>query len=88
MVDQRVTVDELWDLPYDSTHPGDRGYQLYAEVVWDAYLKAVEAAAVCRLPESTIHRDHYMSVDRFALTEPKSARWLEARCAASQCDRV
>ena len=72
LVDQRVTVDELWDLPYDSTHPGDRGYQLYAEVVWDAYLKAVEAAAVCRLPESTIHRDHYMSVDRFALTGLKS----------------
>jgi len=62
-----ATLDELWDLPYDSTHPGDAGYALYAEAVWNAYLKAVEDAVVCRLPEGMIHPDYYMTVDRFSL---------------------
>ncbi|WP_269522657.1 SGNH/GDSL hydrolase family protein [Coraliomargarita parva] len=65
--DERATPDELWDLPYDNTHPGDAGYALYAECVWDTYLKAVQDAAVCALPEATIYPDHYMQVDRFLL---------------------
>ncbi|MGE9295470.1 MAG: GDSL-type esterase/lipase family protein [Puniceicoccales bacterium] len=62
-----VTLDELWDLPYDSTHPGDAGYALYAEAVWDAYLQAVEEGVVCQAPDAMLHPDHYMDVDRFSL---------------------
>jgi len=68
LVDQRATADELWDLPYDSTHPGDAGYALYAECVWDTYLKAVKEAVVCKLAEKSVHSDHYMQVDRFRLS--------------------
>ncbi len=63
----RATPDELWDLPNDSTHPGDAGYALYAECVWETYLKAVEDAVVCQLPVDTLYPDHYMQVDRFSL---------------------
>ncbi|MGE9296056.1 MAG: SGNH/GDSL hydrolase family protein [Puniceicoccales bacterium] len=77
LVDERATADELWDLPYDSTHPGDAGYALYAEAVWDAYVRAVAGNVICRLPEETVHPNHYMQVDRFELTtlKPIPAGW-------------
>jgi lysophospholipase L1-like esterase len=65
----RTTPDQLWDLPYDQTHPGDAGYALYAECVWDTYLNAVETGTVCSVPESMVYTDRYMQVDRFRLAD-------------------
>ncbi|WPJ95809.1 SGNH/GDSL hydrolase family protein [Coraliomargarita algicola] len=67
VVEGRATPDELWDLPYDQTHPGDAGYALYAECVWATYLEAVQEELVCHLPETMLHPDHYMQLDRFRL---------------------
>ena len=50
-----MTADDLWDLPYDVTHPGDAGYALYAETVWKAYLGAIENKTVCVLPQRTLY---------------------------------
>lgn len=62
-----VTPDEVWDLPEDDVHPGDKGYALYAEAVWNAYLNAVESGVVSEIPEKMLHASHYMDVDRFRL---------------------
>ncbi|MBC2602738.1 SGNH/GDSL hydrolase family protein [Puniceicoccus vermicola] len=62
-----VTPEELWDLPYDSTHPGDAGYALYAKAAWGAYSSAVEEKRICQVPEAMVHTDRYMRIDRFPL---------------------
>jgi hypothetical protein len=59
-----ATVDALWSVPPDVTHPGDEGYALYAEAVWAAYVQAVAEALVCRAPEAMLHADTYMTVNR------------------------
>jgi acetyl esterase/lipase/lysophospholipase L1-like esterase len=66
-----ATPDKLWDLPNDATHPGDAGYALYAEAVWQTFLDAVKDGTVCTVPETMIHPDHYMVVDRFSLASIK-----------------
>jgi lysophospholipase L1-like esterase len=73
MAKQRVaggsaTPDQLWDLPEDQTHPGDAGYALYAETVWDAFQRAVSGSAQCRLPGKMLHADTYMTVNRHRLS--------------------
>jgi lysophospholipase L1-like esterase len=67
VVEGRATPDQLWDLPYDRVHPGDAGYALYADCVWETYLQAVEDEVVCSLPEAMLHTDRYMEVDRYNL---------------------
>ncbi len=64
-----VTAEELWDCPPDVTHPGDKGYALYAEAVWAAYEEAVTANLVCRVPEEMLHADTYLTVTRARLSE-------------------
>lgn len=59
-----ATIDALWSVPPDVTHPGDEGYALYAEAVWGAYAQAVAEALVCRAPEAMLHADTYMTVNR------------------------
>ncbi|MET0262715.1 MAG: hypothetical protein ABW223_07440, partial [Rariglobus sp.] len=54
--------------PPDVTHPGDKGYALYAEAVWTAYEKAVAEKLVCRVPEAMLHADTYMTVKRVRLS--------------------
>ena len=63
-----VTADELWDTPTDATHPGDKGYALYADAVWAAFERGVKAGAVCRVPEAMLHADTYMTVNRARLS--------------------
>ncbi len=64
VADGEVTADDLWDCPPDETHPGDMGYGLYAEAVWDAFMRAVREKRVCRVPERMLHADTYMAVNR------------------------
>jgi len=68
VADGKTTPDNLWDLPEDRTHPGDAGYALYAEAAWQAFLQAVSANQVCRLPEKMLHAGTYMKVNRFLLS--------------------
>ena len=68
-VAKKETVpDLLWDVPEDSTHPGDAGYALYAEAAWQAFEQAVTGKARCRLPEKMLHADTYMTVNRCRLS--------------------
>jgi len=63
-----TTPELLWDLPADRTHPGDAGYALYAEAAWDAFEKAAQTGARCRLPERMLNADTYMTVNRSLLS--------------------
>lgn len=63
-----VTPDQLWDLVEDRTHPGDAGYALYADAVWETFQRAVSEGAQCRLPEKMLHDDTYMSINRQRLS--------------------
>nr|MBA3937238.1 SGNH/GDSL hydrolase family protein [Planctomycetota bacterium] len=58
-------ISGLW--PYDPVHPGDRGYGLFAEAAWGAFLQGVDAAAVCRAPERMLHADTCMTWARVPL---------------------
>lgn len=64
-----ATADELWDYPTDVTHPGDKGYALYAEAAWTAFEKAVAEKFVCRVPAAMLHADTYMTVNRARLSK-------------------
>lgn len=59
-----ATPNELWSVPPDATHPGDRGYALYAEAVWSAFEKAVSENTVCSAPGKMLNAETYMKVDR------------------------
>lgn len=67
-----TTPDQLWDFPDDSTHPGDAGYALYADAVWNAFAKAVSSKVQCRLPNVMLHADTYMTVNRHRLADEPS----------------
>lgn len=77
LVKQRVkenqaTADQLWDAYPDVTHPGDAGYALYAEAVWDALQNAIRAQTICQIPPQMLHADTYMTVNRFRLDTIRS----------------
>jgi hypothetical protein len=59
----------IWPLEsFDTTHPSDAGYALYAEAAWEAYSKAVSDKVVCRVPEKMLNADTYMHVARVKLS--------------------
>jgi lysophospholipase L1-like esterase len=63
----RATPDELWDAPPDVTHPGDQGYALYAEAVWNGLQNAITQNTQCRIPPAMLNADTYMTINRFKL---------------------
>ena len=73
----RADPDQLWPWFPDITHPGDKGYTLYAEAVWAGYREAVEQRKVCRAPEKMLHAHTYMNWQRQPLSEldPLPSGW-------------
>ncbi len=69
----KTTPDTLWDLPQDSTHPGDAGYALYAQAAWQAYLTAIQHKSRCTVPDKMLFADTYMTVRRYRLGS--SGKW-------------
>ena len=63
----KAMPDELWDAAPDVTHPGDAGYALYAEAVWNGLQQAIAQKTQCRLPPAMLNADTYMTVNRFRL---------------------
>lgn len=55
--------DDLWH-PFDSTHPNDAGYALYAEAMWNGFRQAVEEKRVCHAPEKMLHPATFTRVTR------------------------
>ncbi len=65
----RYTTDEMWPNVPDTTHPGNKGYELYAEAAFNAFLDAVAKKQVCVVPEKMLNADTYMTWKRQRLSE-------------------
>lgn len=57
-----------WWLPGDATHPGEMGYAVYAQVVWDSYLEAVQRRVTGKIPAKMLNAPTYLSAKRFRLS--------------------
>jgi lysophospholipase L1-like esterase len=72
-VQQGLAVpDEMWPYPPDVTHPGDKGYELYAEAAWRGFREAVDQGKVCTAPKKMLHAETYMAWKRQRLSRLKS----------------
>ena len=57
-----LDLDHVWPpASFDSCHPDDPGYRLYAEAGWAAYRSAVADKRVCRVPETMLYGNGYMN---------------------------
>jgi lysophospholipase L1-like esterase len=64
---KNVELKTLW--PIDGVHPGDKGYELFAEAAWQGYQKAVQQKAVCRAPEAMLNASTYMQSTRARISQ-------------------
>lgn len=64
--DGKFTLDQIW--PADGVHPGDVGYQLFADAAWQGYQAAVAAKVVCAAPEKMLYADTYLKPARVRIT--------------------
>lgn len=71
----RATVPQLW--PFDATHPGDKGYELFADAAWRAYMEAIQAKRVCLIPQKMRYAETYMACARvrFSALGPPPVGW-------------
>jgi len=66
-------LEKIWDL--DGMHPGDFGYQCFAESAWRAFQNAVATCegappqTTCHAPEKMLHGDAFMAWSRNRLTQ-------------------
>lgn len=67
-----IKLDEIW-LPesFDTCHPGDKGYKLYAEAAWNAFNSAINTGATCTVPQKMINKSTYMKVLRKKISSLK-----------------
>jgi|GEM_PF-116804 len=80
VAEKGIDPADLWPISPDETHPGDEGYGLYAEAVWDAYRRAVEGGIVCRLPAEPLHGNTFAHHHRVRLSAlPLPAGWTKGR---------
>lgn len=63
-------VERIWN--FDGVHPGDYGYQLFADAAWRGFEQGVKEQRVCRAPATMLHADTYMSWSRNRLSQLKS----------------
>ena len=61
-----ITLPELW--PFDGSHPGDKGYDLFADVAMDAFQRSVANRTVCRVPPQMLHETTYLQNARVRLS--------------------
>ncbi|HZZ71551.1 MAG TPA: SGNH/GDSL hydrolase family protein [Pirellulales bacterium] len=60
-------LDVLW--PHDGVHPGDLGYQLFADAAWSALQTAIQEKRACVAPPQMLHASTYLQVRRASLAE-------------------
>lgn len=64
----KTDVGKIW--PYrDKCHPGDVGYQYYADAAMAGLNQAIKEERICHVPEKMINADTYMKVVRFRLPD-------------------
>ena len=61
-----TTIDQLWS--HDWGHPGDLGYQLFADAAWAAFQDGVSRQLVCAAPARMLHADTYMKNARVRIS--------------------
>jgi lysophospholipase L1-like esterase len=73
----RYSADEMWPNVPDTTHPGNKGYELDAESVMQSFLAAVDQKLVCRVPDKMLFADTYMTWKRQRLSQltPLPSGW-------------
>jgi lysophospholipase L1-like esterase len=52
-----TTLQKLW--PFDGVHPGDAGYEVFADAGWQAFEEAVKAKQVCAAPPRSLYGETY-----------------------------
>lgn len=84
LITQRVqsgqtSIKTLW--PIDSIHPGDEGYAMFAEAVWNAFETGVTHNMVPRIPQKMVYEPTYMTWERARISSlgPLPAGWTIGR---------
>jgi lysophospholipase L1-like esterase len=62
----QIKIEQLW--PVDGVHPGDTGYELFADAAWDAFNRGVADNLTCTAPDKTLHGDTYLTSARVRLS--------------------
>jgi lysophospholipase L1-like esterase len=61
-----TTLEKLW--PNDWVHPGDAGYQLFADAGWAAFQDGVKRQGVCVAPAKMLYADTYLKHARVRIS--------------------
>lgn len=74
-----TTIDQLWSS--DRGHPGDAGYQLFADAAWAGFQDGVHRDLVCAAPAKMLHAETYLTHSRVRISTlgPLPQGW---RCGA------
>ena len=84
----QLDLDKVWPPEsFDTCHPYDPGYALYAEAGWDAYQKAVADKLICRVPEKMLNSDAYMHWARVRISSltPLPQGWKTTFASRDAC---
>ena len=83
-----LDLDKVWPPEFfDTCHPNDPGYELYAEAAWNAFMKAVTEKMVCKVPGKMLHGNTYMHVARVRISSlaPLPQGWRVAIPSRDYC---
>jgi lysophospholipase L1-like esterase len=83
-----LDLDAVWPPEsFDTCHPGDKGYALYAEAAWNAFTRAVAEKVVCHAPAKTLHGETYLRVARVRLSSlaPLPPGWRVSAPSTDYC---
>ncbi len=61
--------DKIWNI--DAIHPGDFGYQLFADAAWQGFTDGLKKNKVCKAPATMLHADTYMTWSRNRISQLK-----------------
>jgi lysophospholipase L1-like esterase len=66
----KLDLDVVWPPElFDTCHPHDKGYAVYADLVWQAYLQGVAADKTPVLPETWLNQDTYCHTARVKISD-------------------
>lgn len=63
-------VDKIWNI--DGVHPGDFGYQIFADASWQGYEYGLKNKIVCKAPKKMMSADTYMTWSRNRISQFKN----------------
>ena len=84
----QLDLDHIWPPEsFDTCHPYDPGYALYAEAGWNAFRQAVADKAVCRIPEKPLNGNGYRNWKRVRLSSlgPLPQGWKTTFASRDYC---